>query len=44
MRKFGGNHLCTRAVLLALGVAVRLGSLVLASDPALVEVGDLSPS
>lgn len=45
MRKCGGDHLCTSVVLLALGVTftVTLGILVLASDPALVKVGDLSP-
>lgn len=44
-QKCGGAHLCTSVVLLALGVTftVRLGSLVLTSDPALVKVGDLSP-
>lgn len=46
MRKRGGDHLCTRVVLLALGgtFTVTLGSLILASDPALVKVGGLSHS
>lgn len=44
MQKCGGDHQRTSIVLLALGVTftVRLGSLVLASDPAPVKVGDLS--